>query len=162
MYLRVLSVCRSALHCNWLGCISAATPPKTVLGSVAFDFSLATGRPLILAPVSKLYCKKIGLPARGSGSSMSTSTVWTKATAFAFMTAAVLAMHYNSWGAAVVVVRLWWKRTPVLSLLLLSVTAAIAWFEQPRHSVLDVIAVLLLTDVLDTRTVERSPPPSLF
>ena len=71
-------------------------------------------------------------------------------------------MHYNTWGAAVMVVRLWWKRTPVLSLLLLSVTAAIAWFERPQHAVLDVIAVLLLADVLDTRTDERSPAPTLF
>lgn len=86
--------------------------------------------------------------------------MWTNAMAFAFMAVALLALGQGSWGALVAVARLWQKRSPVFSSLLLSVTVGLVWFERPVHLVLDVLAVLLLSDVLDTRRVKRSPPPT--
>ena len=78
--------------------------------------------------------------------------------AFAFIAVALAAVGQGSWGSVVAIARLWRKQSPVYSTLLLSGTAAVVWFERPEHFVLDVLAVLLLSDVLDTRTAERSSP----
>lgn len=87
--------------------------------------------------------------------------MWTNAMAFAFIVVTIAAVAEESWGAVIAVARLWQKQSPVYSALLLSATAAVGWVERPDHLVLDVLAVLLLNDVLDTRSVEHSPS-SLF
>lgn len=91
--------------------------------------------------------------------------MWTNAMAFAFMLLALVSLSEGSLAAPVSLLRLAYQINVVLSCVLISMLIVIAWYERPEHAAIDLLIILLVGEVLDTRRgLDSAPhqPPTLF